>query len=85
MNQRIFELVEKAELYQPGELMTNWDEEDYVVSPEELKKFAQLIIQECASVLHTEMYRLDALPGREVSAQTMETAALLIKNHFGVK
>ena len=51
MNTKIQELVEKAKLYQPGELMTNWGEEDYVVSPEELKKFVELIIQECVTLM----------------------------------
>ncbi len=78
MNQRIFELVEKAELYQPGELMTNWDEEDYVVSPEELKKFAQLIIQECASVC------LEQRDPMNLNYKPSEKFADAIKFHFGL-
>ena len=47
--------------------------------------FAELIVKECANTLRTEMYRLDAIPGREVGAQTLDTAQLLIKKHFGVE
>lgn len=49
------------------------------------EKFAELVVRECASVLAKEMSRLDSIPGREVSAQTMETAQVLIKKHFGVE
>lgn len=49
------------------------------------EKFVKRIILECTRVLQTEMYRLDAIPGREVSAQTLETAQLLIKNRFGIQ
>lgn len=64
---------------------------EYIASPvwafseAELKKFGEMIVKECASVLRAEMDRLDAIPGREISAQAMETAQVLIKKHFGVE
>ena len=48
-------------------------------------KFAELIIKEGVKILHTEMFRLDALQGREIQAQSMETAAMMLKKHFGVE
>ena len=52
---------------------------------EDIEKFAELIVLECANRLRTEMEQYDMMPGREISAQTMETAQVLIKNHFGVE
>jgi hypothetical protein len=73
MNERIEELAKMA-----GFDIYHWNEH-------ELEKFAELIVRECANSLRTEMYRLDAIPGREVGAQTLDTAQLLIKKHFGVE
>lgn len=68
-----------------GELASGgWDLETLPLK-DFAEKFAELIVQECTNMLRAEMYRLDAIPGREVSAQTMETAQVLIKNHFGVE
>ena len=50
-----------------------------------MEEFTEVIVKECVNRLRTEMYRLDALPGREVSAQTMETAQVLIQNYFRVE
>jgi hypothetical protein len=72
MNEQIRELAKSVQCER------HWTEED-------IEKFAELIVAECAKILDTEMYRLDALPGREVSAQAMETASILVKKHFGVE
>lgn len=48
----------------------------------DVEKFANLIINECIDVLHTEQDRLDSIPGREMSAQGMELAKMYINNHF---
>jgi len=52
MNERIQELVEEAKLYKPDSLPSDWYADDYIVSAEEMKKFAELIIKECASHLN---------------------------------
>ena len=52
---------------------------------QQLEKFAELIIQECADILKEQAHQYDLMVGREVSAQTMETAASLIQVHFGVE
>lgn len=62
-----------------------------VLHLKELEHFAALVAaaereacaRECAEVLRKEMDRLDSL-GRLVSAQTLDTAQVLIKNQFGV-
>lgn len=77
MNERIRELLAQAG-FDPAAI------ERMGVMPN-AEKFAELIVLDCARALQTEMYRLDAIPGREVSAQTMETAAELIKKRFGVQ
>lgn len=82
MNQRIQDLMGKT---LDDKFSHTWDTMTYEGLLQFSEKFAELIVQECAKVLHTEMYRLDTLPGREVSAQTMETAAALLKKHFGVE
>ena len=76
MNERIKELaiqVQRTEM--PGVLFAH---------PEFVEKFAELIVRECADVLVAEMNRLDGLD-RVVASQTMDTAQVLIKQHFGVE
>lgn len=50
MNERIQELAEQSGCYQPHGLPTDWDNNDYVVSPDHMKKFAELIVQECIKI-----------------------------------
>ena len=78
MNERIKELAEQAGSTHKQSLGV------YQFYSEELEKFAELIVRECADVLVAEMNRLDGLD-RVVSAQTMDTAQILIKQHFGVE
>ena len=77
MNQRIQELAEQA---------TRIEEPDGLFPREvfDKEKFAELIVRECADVLVAEMNRLDGLD-RVVAAQTMDTAQVLIRQHFGVE
>ena len=81
MNPRIQLLAEQADYY----AYEQYDVKKVPYSVLFNQKFAELIVRECAKILDTEMYRLDALPGREVSAQAMETASILVKKHFGVE
>lgn len=64
----------KGELYETRE---QWERCD--------QKFAELIVLACVASLRDEMERLDTIPRREVAAQTMQTAQVLIKNRFGVE
>ena len=93
MNERIKELAEQAGAYvnevytppvrskTPGKI---WEDGHIDWHEQFHKKFAELIVRECADVLVAEMNRLDGLD-RVVSAQTMDTAQILIKQHFGVE
>ena len=54
----------------------------WIIDDETLRQFAVAIVDECREVLKKEMQRLDEIPGREISAQSFETAQLLIKKHF---
>jgi hypothetical protein len=76
MNQRIDELM-----MQSGARLDAWGRVD--LDDFQYKKFAELIVRECADVLIAEMNRLDGLD-RVVASQTMDTAQVLIKQHFGV-
>jgi hypothetical protein len=82
---RIKELAKQAgietELYMP--IPTK--QVCYTDNPEVFKRLIELIIGECANKLTAEGVRYDALGGREVAAQTMDTAAALLKTHFGVE
>lgn len=73
MRDRIKELADQAGF------MQTWFSESGDDCETELRKFAELIVEECTNILRKEMYRLDTKPGSEVSAQTMETAQSLIK------
>jgi hypothetical protein len=82
MNDRIFGLAHQAGFN------TLWNGAHIVFdvsTKENMKEFAELIVKECVTVLQAERRRLDALPDRQVSAQAIETAAALVKNHFGVE
>ena len=48
-------------------------------------RYAELIIKECSELLVKTATEYDKVPGREITAQAMETAAAIINNHFGVK
>ena len=80
MNERTEMLAKEAAEY-AIEFATQ-DQELYM--PKLMEKFAELIVRECADVLVTEMNRLDEL-NRVVAAQTLDTAQVLIKQHFGVE
>jgi hypothetical protein len=75
VNERIRELAEQADWWIPLGLPSDWNEGDYVVSPTQLKKFAQSIVQECAELLPPEMtHGPDGRPLEQV-----------FKQHFGVE
>jgi len=48
-------------------------------------KYAELLIRECSELLVNTAAEYDKIPGREITAQAMKTAAAIINNHFGVK
>ena len=87
MNERIKELAEQAwdsTRDEIGSFVDDGGEVNWDFLHTYDKKFAELIVRECADVLVAEMNRLDGLD-RVVSAQTMDTAQILIKQHFGVE
>ena len=52
-NEMVKELAEQANWCIPEGLPSDWDQGDYVVSPEQMQKFAELIIRECISMCDT--------------------------------
>ena len=74
MNERIWELYGQALV---GVSEAGGDVLDPV-------KFAELIVRECANVLTARAMFYDGFGDLQIRAQTMETAADLVKYHFGV-
>jgi len=77
MNERIKELAEQADWWIPLGLPSDWNEGDYVVSPTQLEKFAQLIVRECAGICFSEAAGHGMAFG--------EHCGIIIKEHFGVE
>jgi hypothetical protein len=87
VNERIKELFKRAGgKSSTRNLMSNPVQvvETHELWDDRIDKFAELIVRECADVLVAEMNRLDGLD-RVVASQTMDTAQVLIKLHFGVE
>ena len=76
MNERIEKLAEQAGIWKPTHDHKTWVRGEYISSPGELEKFAELIVRECADLLEVE-YGQSALTGN--------AAAKSVKQHFGVK
>ena len=82
MNERFQELAEQAKFI--AEETINKQISKNAELDAFAEKLVELVVRECIDVLVTEMNRLDGLD-RVVSAQTMDTAQVLIKQHFGVE
>ena len=50
MNKRIKELAEQAGIWKPTHDHKTWVKGEYISSPGELEKFAELIVRECADI-----------------------------------
>jgi len=80
MNERIQELAKQAYV---NVITTNGMEHIvdgcYIISPNKLEKFAQLIVQECIDIIAPYTVRMSR-PGEEYLHPILE-----IKQHFGVE
>lgn len=89
MNDRIQELAEQSGCYQPHGLPSDWDNNDYVVSPDHMKKFAELIVKECICLALSAKYDSDKYdPDAEFHCGhniALDGIAEGLKEHFGVK
>lgn len=85
MNELTKLLAEQANCYCPKGLPSDWNDEDYIVSPLELEMFANLIVQECVTQLRKEGERakIQAFTGSTYKFTYMNEAANVIKRHFG--
>ena len=79
MNQRIFELAKQAGFLEEdgGDNLHVFDGYEAITCTEELKKFAELLIRECAYIVENSPWRLKR--GYKAIDQ-----ANLVKQHFGV-
>jgi hypothetical protein len=71
MNQNILELAERAEIKFEAHLQHSWID-TAVITPADLKKFAELIIRECADYI-TDKATIETLLGK------------MLMEHFGVE
>ena len=87
MNQeRIRELAEEADIqfYKSYVPETGFKYEGAEVTVEDLEKFAELIVRECALTLYKNAVQ-DKQAGFAHEAKIMELAGDIVKQHFGVK
>jgi hypothetical protein len=93
MNERIFELAKQADLIQWDTLPSGARTPDHE-SVVKVRKFAELIINECTQVLFAEAERLNGLSSEETNlaiSDDLESCAekcmdniVRIEEHFGV-
>lgn len=77
MNERIKELMEQADL-QPY----------YNAQEAAIKKFAEMIVQECASIceINGQSYKYSFTPAKaQLAESTSNHCGIMIKKHFGVE
>lgn len=82
MNEKVMKFAKLARYQVALETINSIDSENFQENFE--KKFAQMIAQECANILIEKAKEYDQLAGREISAQTMDTAASLILQKFSI-
>jgi len=92
---KIQELVDQAGWWQPSWLPSDWDKGDYVVSPDGMRRFAELIINECARTashfsienkrIHPDIDPKDMPDANQMVYHcTCQSVAWEIKEHFGL-
>ena len=88
MNERIRELAEQANWYKPTGLPSDWDDEDYIVGPADMEKFAELIIRACVEKLETYRIPVGNSASGELACEWTYDALLEIRDeireHFGM-
>lgn len=85
MNERLLELAEQADIhfYQGRVPETGFEYEGAEVTVEDLKKFAELIVRQCAEVIDAQK---PVWQNTDVPAEiALDMAAKNIKAYFGVK
>ena len=85
MNEHIKQLAEQAGLVRNGDFgMKRWEgPRSDSISDQDLEKFAELIVKECASVCHTHGWGMleHGMSGHNIA----DDCGTLIKEHFGVE
>ena len=88
MNQRIEKLAEQAGIWKPTHDHKTWVKGEYISSPGELEKFAELIVRDCASIceINGQSYKHSFTPAKaRLAESTSNHCGLMIKKHFGVE
>jgi len=81
MNERIKKMIEYAGFYQPQGLPAHWDDQDYIVSLEQLEKLFKLIHQ----VAITSILITDVVMEETGQVPTSEDYIRAIHRDFGVE
>lgn len=82
MNERIEKLAEQAGIWKPTHDHKTWVRGEYISSPGELEKFAELVVQECIRTIQLGITR-----GGTTTEKYLRSMSHIkdIKEHFGVK
>jgi hypothetical protein len=83
MNERIEELAKQANIWKPIHNHKTWVPGEYIASPGELEKFAELIVRECIEQCEKQEYEYWRAP--EDQEFTPQDCADAIARHFGVE
>ena len=83
MNEKIKDLAEKAELQFYNLSTGEGDNPQVCGTPEQLEKFAELIVRECAQAFEAEVDTWKEMDPYQGSIKRQGTKA--IKQHFGVE
>lgn len=70
---KIEQLLQKAEVYQPQGLPSDWDDDDYILTKDGAKFLVKLIIEECSSILPEDCHSKN---GCHISHEMLK--------HFGI-
>ena len=85
MNEHIKQLAEQAGLVRNGDFgMKRWEgPRSDSINDQDLEKFAELIVKECAGVCHTHGWGMleHGMSGHNIA----DDCGTLIKEHFGVE
>jgi hypothetical protein len=88
MNARIKELAERAGWWKPPWASPSDWNDGYVVTPEQMKKFAELLIKDCADICedNAKTYKYSFKPAKAALAESAANhCAMLIKRTYGVE
>jgi|LakMenE01Jun11ns_1017448.scaffolds.fasta_scaffold7935688_2 hypothetical protein len=84
MNERIRELVKQADI-EFDVSSDNYGVDTATVTPYDLEKFAELIVQECVTICEQQRTKILQNPNDPSWTEHLAEVQINIKQHFGIK